>query len=128
MLQEEEEVTRAFPDPSSPPTQWWPGHSPTPSWACQGAYTRKCLTQAGYSGVGGGLSHLHLDGVDHAEDLGLGVSIGTQRRSGPGGSAGPVGSSLRVESQTELKVCCFISLSLLQFHFNYYYLLSPFSR
>ena len=42
LLQEEEELTRAVPAPSNPPILWWLDHCLTP-WACQGAYTHKCL-------------------------------------------------------------------------------------
>jgi len=56
LLQEEEELTRAVLAPSIPPTLWWPGQCLTP-WACQGAYTRKCLL------CGAGRAEVHGPGV-----------------------------------------------------------------
>jgi len=56
--EEEEELTRVVPAPSNPPTLSGPDLRLTP-WACQGAYTRKCLL---------------LYDVDHVEGPGPGVS------------------------------------------------------
>ena len=93
MLQEE--LTRVVPAPSNPPTLWWPDLRLTP-WACQGAYTRKCLLhrqQVTQGVVEGGLAYLLYD-ADRVEGPGPGVSTEILRRLGPGGLEGPAGSSL----------------------------------
>ena len=96
-------VTRAGPVPSNPPIQWWLGHCLTP-WACQGAYTRKCLHRRRLRRGGGRGQAYLLYGVDHAEGLDPEVSIGILRRLGPDDLEAPAGSSLGEENQPDGKI------------------------